>query len=1408
LTRARHVNITAIVHGATLAEGQLRRLEQQRDIYVDVGLTGARDAEAILSRLERQRDVFVDVALTGISDAESRLKHLERQRTVYIDVALTGITDAEARLKNLERQRDVYVDIGISGITDALAQLKQAETQRKAEIVVKLIGLTKARADLDRLASSRNASITAIVNSSQILNALNNTNLLSSTLNFLSLKTFKINLNSRDLLTALNRARSLQLRLRLLQNQSARLFSQFPNSRGMRNSYFVPDLSGRRYAPPSSNNWRYNKSSGYLSTFEEGFDENFTNPGRLGMRVGTLLTYMVLGEISFGLQYAVIHAAQVTLEGQDLTTTQMLTRTPGNIAIINQVARDFLRGTEVRSMSQTEVRQIMTDLAGAIPADSPNFERIAFSITSALAEAKLIRPRFAEQDADALVGIIESAQISNDPARGEDLAQGFLNALRVAGPEFNSNAFLSALIQSGLATTIDGEGLFRLAAAFDDLRRPIGGDINRLIALSRGLNVPGVSKAQLEMLEEAGITEEDGGFRQRELLFENPGLWAESVIVPLLREQGVDLNDNIAVKAALEGLGFISRESRTLANIISGITEAANKYKEVLGVTATPKQATDRNLAAAFRNFAAQMNTLTTNVLTPLFEAMAPVLNKLADFTKQLAVAAEGLSAFDTVGIIVGAIYATFKALEGGARALGLLGPATALTGSASALTGSAGALTGAAAALTRAAAAQAVGEFADDSFGGRNRRQSWVNKALAALGLAGAGVGANRILNQAVPNVSQGGRLSRLVNFLKTFSGPLVVGTVSFSAYQEYFRRRVENPELSTEEAIGGVLADIFDNLYKNAQSLYSGLYGLFNPPVIDPSAKRYSLFTPMGDFPTSQQFSFSPSIQPKPSANSGMAWPSELDFSGNTRLSFFPQQEVVDALNRDLRTQEELIEDWREHWNRLSSELSTAAERIQAQIDAPRPSTQYPQFDPLTRYAMDAGDWVRDQLLKSGLGIGYFIQDLLNNNVQNTFASLLDRIRESAANELTKTRAVTTELGSVLIDDPYGLKRMRAFWQLLFSRPMDQVPPYSGLAIGMRDPAVVAQEQLNGLSRVANYFARELVTNTYEYLFGPIPVVGPVRYDPLSSAQYLGAPEKFIPDSEDQVFSRRIQRFDEIAAIGRVANYFARELVTNTYEYLIGPIPVVGQPRVPFPLEQTLSDTGFDVAKFFNTIWDNLKDQVQASIEYNQFGFGNTSFYGGMLNEPTDEFSILAERLAREQQALFPPELPQAVVQASLDLAASIIRFQTDMERIAANSALMMETFTPPSMDLPSLPDESWWQKWFGSTPGLDSLIGGSRATTQLENVFNSNVDMLRETFSTSATAMGTSIETAAEVFGPAVADELLAVAPEIGNAIGLAAAEQIQRANVNLRATVSSQQAPRMIDTGGPGRGRGNG
>jgi hypothetical protein len=242
--------------------------------------------------------------------------------------------------------------------------------------------------------------------------------------------------------------------------------------------------------------------------------------------------------------------------------------------------------------------------------------------------------------------------------------------------------------------------------------------------------------------------------------------------------------------------------------------------------------------------------------------------------------------------------------------------------------------------------------------------------------------------------------------------------------------------------------------------------------------------------------------------------------------------------------------------------------------------------------------------------------------------------------------------------------------------------------------------------------------------------------------------------------------------------------------------------------PLEQTLSDTGFDVAKFFNTIWDNLKDQVQASIEYNQFGFGNTSFYGGMLNEPTDEFSILAERLAREQQALFPPELPQAVIQASLDLAASIIRFQTDMERIAANPALMMENFTPPNIELPSPPDESWWRRWFGSTPGLDSLMGGSNATARLEDVLNTNVDMLRETFSTSATTMGTSIETAAEVFGPAVADGLLAVAPEIGNAIGLAAAEQIQRANVNLRATVSSQQAPRMIDTGGPGRGRGNG
>jgi hypothetical protein len=363
--------------------------------------------------------------------------------------------------------------------------------------------------------------------------------------------------------------------------------------------------------------------------------------------ISRLASLTIAGPISLSVQSLIVNAAQATLVAQATTSSQNATMGQADKDLVNEAARQAV--LRVEGLSLTDVRVAASDLARSIvKADNPNFLPILDSLVHGLESLEIIRPANKEQDQAALNKVLDLAQIGQDPKRADDLVNAFTDLVGSAGPLFNSTAFVNALRMSRQGTTIDGNGLFRFGVAFNDVGRSVGSDVNRLVKVLNG--EMGVSSGQETALQNSGLRTTDGQAVDSELLSSNFAAWVEQNVVPLLTQKGIDIaastidgkkatpaEINNATSRALEDIGFVTTEARTLASVIAGTTEAALAAKVASDAAMTAQQASAKDLGASFRNLKEAADTLASEGLTPLAEFFAPYVDMLANGMERIA---------------------------------------------------------------------------------------------------------------------------------------------------------------------------------------------------------------------------------------------------------------------------------------------------------------------------------------------------------------------------------------------------------------------------------------------------------------------------------------------------------------------------------------------------------------------------------------------------------------------------------------------------------------------------------------------------------------------------------------------------------------------------------------------------
>jgi len=357
--------------------------------------------------------------------------------------------------------------------------------------------------------------------------------------------------------------------------------------------------------------------------------------------LGRMLSYIVVGQLYMQASNVVISGAQSALTAQALTTTQNLTLAPANIPLVNAAAVAAL--TQVEGLSINDLTKLYSNIALSIPAAGPNFARIALAAAQAEERIYAVTPDRAESATSILAKVLEFAQISEDPARAEAIMRGYAAGIGATGATFSPESFLAALRVSGTALTLDEQGIFNFMLAFDEGGRRVGDNTNRMLtALTQEA---GVSQAQTDMLTASGIIGPNGRPVQEELLLANQQAWVQAVIRPLLLAQGVDPTDNIAVRIALQEMGFVTREMRQVAQeIAAGEERYFSAWQAAQSGMVNAVTGSQRDLGQSLRNLFASFSTMSVDTLVPLFERLAGPVDRLANWMESFYGPAKSLS--------------------------------------------------------------------------------------------------------------------------------------------------------------------------------------------------------------------------------------------------------------------------------------------------------------------------------------------------------------------------------------------------------------------------------------------------------------------------------------------------------------------------------------------------------------------------------------------------------------------------------------------------------------------------------------------------------------------------------------------------------------------------------------------
>jgi len=444
------------------------------------------------------------------------------------------------------------------------------------------------------------------------------------------LRNINITLNLRNINQTIAKVQQLD---RLLRGLSRRMPPIGPGWGG------GPSGGGRGAGGPG---WGGGRTGNNRRDFGTGFSGGvMAGPILDPFSLGRMLSYIVVGQLYMQASNVVISGAQAAFQSQAITTTQNLTLAPVNVPIVNALAESFL--PLVEGLSINDIRQLISNIALSIPAAGSNFNQIALAAVRAEERLYTISPDRAESAASILAKVLEFAQISQDPARAEALMRGYVAGIGATGATFSPESFLAALRVSGTSLTLDEQGIFNFMLALDEGGRRVGDNTNRMLTVLT--QDAGVSEAQTNMLTRSGIIGPNGRPVQEELLLANQQAWVQAVIRPLLRAQGVDPTDNIAVRIALQEMGFVTREMRQVAQEIASAEERYfSAWQTAQAGVINAVQGSERDLGQSLRNLFASFSTIAVDTLVPLFSRLAGPVDRLANWMESFYGPAKSLS--------------------------------------------------------------------------------------------------------------------------------------------------------------------------------------------------------------------------------------------------------------------------------------------------------------------------------------------------------------------------------------------------------------------------------------------------------------------------------------------------------------------------------------------------------------------------------------------------------------------------------------------------------------------------------------------------------------------------------------------------------------------------------------------
>lgn len=559
------------------------------------------------------------------SELIKMLRTSRQLRNIKIDIpklaSLTGqVKKLNAELRKIPKSVNTkYTLTGERQIKELLALI--ARIPQRVSTHINVTGIVQS--EISQLSASLrllNAQRTVIhVDSSQLLTARLRASRLRTELTEINALTTMASVNSTSILTAIARVNALEMRLNNLP-QNTRVRVTIPPVDG--------GTGGNSGGP-----------AGGPMPGGSGNPKNRLNP--LLYAGATSINYGVAGLALYGVATVTVNAAQAVFAGQALTTAQNLTLDERDTIAVNSAAEQLL--PRVENFSLTDMRAIGTDLARAIQVSTPDFDAfnpsyvaIFDSVVRALEEVRLLRPATRQQDQDSLNRLMDLAQISEDPIRAQSLAEGYADGLGAVGPLFDTLGFVAALRNSGQATTIDGQGLFRLMLAYNERGRYVGTEFDRMVTVLT--QDSGVDDKQTKLLQNAGLIGDDGQvIDPNGFLGVNNAAYIESQVVPALERINVNIDDATEVTRGLAQIGFVTGEANSIALVIAGIGEAAHAYQQSQASNMTAQEASALDLAQSFDNLAKSADTLANKTLIPLAEELSPYIDAFANSLEALA---------------------------------------------------------------------------------------------------------------------------------------------------------------------------------------------------------------------------------------------------------------------------------------------------------------------------------------------------------------------------------------------------------------------------------------------------------------------------------------------------------------------------------------------------------------------------------------------------------------------------------------------------------------------------------------------------------------------------------------------------------------------------------------------------